>query len=76
MHASEPNLTPREKEIVRLVVSGEKRGAIAVTLHIHLSTVDFHLVNCRRKLHVFSIVGLAVWGARANGALTGPPAKH
>ena len=61
-----PQLTPREKQIVALVLRGEKRAAIAAELQIHLRTVDFHLENVKRKAGVVSIVALAVWGARLN----------
>ena len=42
-------LTPREKEIVALLVRGDKREAIAAALGIHVRTVDFHLENVRRR---------------------------
>lgn len=53
-------LTPREKEIVALLVRGEKREAIASMLKIHVRTVDFHLVNVRRKFGVVSSIVMAL----------------
>lgn len=42
---------------------------MATTLEIHVRTVDFHLVNLRRKVRVNSMIELAVHCARLNGAL-------
>ena len=63
-------LTPREKEIVLLVVSGEKRSNIAHSLSVHINTVNFHLCNARRKLGVQCTLQLVVWATRANGSLS------
>lgn len=61
-------LTPREKEIVALVVKGEKREAIASALGIHVNTVDFHLGNVRRRCGVTCLVTLAVRLVRSRAA--------
>ena len=71
MHAA--NFTPREKQIAVLLLKGEKRSAMATTLRISVRTVDFHLVNLRAKVRVNSLVELAIYCARLNGALSG---KH
>jgi DNA-binding CsgD family transcriptional regulator len=42
---------------------------MAVQLAIHVRTVDFHLVNLRRKVRVGSLVELALHCERLNGAL-------
>lgn len=42
---------------------------MAGTLAIHVRTVDFHLVNLRRKVRVASLVELALHCERLNGAL-------
>ncbi len=69
MHAQKPNFTPREKQIALLLLKGEKRAGMATSLAIHVRTVDFHLVNLRRKVRVNSMIELAVHCARLNGAL-------
>ena len=61
-------LTPREKEIVALLVRGDKREAIAAALGIHVRTVDFHLENVRRRCGVTSLVTLAVRLVRSRAA--------
>jgi DNA-binding CsgD family transcriptional regulator len=42
---------------------------MAATLAIHVRTVDFHLLNLRRKVRVNSLVELALSCAKLNGAL-------
>lgn len=61
-------LTPREKEIVALLVRGDKREAIAAALGIHVNTVDFHLANVRRRCGVTCLVTLAVRLVRSRAA--------
>lgn len=43
---------------------------MASTLKIHVNTVNFHLVNLRRKVRVNSVIELVVVCARLNGALS------
>jgi len=69
MDASPLTFTPRERQIAVLLLKGEKRASMAATLSIHVKTVDFHLVNLRRKVRVQSMIELAVYCARLNGAL-------
>ena len=64
MHA----LTKREKQIVALLVQGEKREAMAAELGIHVNTVDFHLANLRVKFGAVSLVTLAVRLVRSRAA--------
>lgn len=62
-------LTPREKQIARLLLKGEKRAAMAGTLQLHVRTVDFHLWKLRAKLRANGLVSLALACERLNGAL-------
>ncbi len=48
------NLTPREKEILQLLVDGVSKKQLADRLCISLYTVDTHLKNIYSKLHVHS----------------------
>lgn len=71
MHAVK--FTPREKQIAQRLLKGEKRSAMANDLGIAVRTVDFHLANLRDKVRVNSLVELAVYCSKLNGALSG---KH
>jgi DNA-binding NarL/FixJ family response regulator len=63
-----PALTPREREIVRLIGDGLSNKAIAHTLHIELATVKNHVHNILEKLSVDNRTE-AVAVARARGDL-------
>ena len=47
-----PGLTPREREILTLLVSGQSNKEIARTLDLQEITVKFHVRNIFRKLNV------------------------
>lgn len=57
-------LTPREKQIVKAVVKGRKRQAIADDFGRSVSTVDFHLLRIRRKFRLNSMLEIAVFFSR------------
>jgi non-specific serine/threonine protein kinase len=59
-------LTPREREVLRLLAAGEPNRAIADRLFISPATVARHLANLYAKLGVESRVG-AVTAARRHG---------
>jgi DNA-binding NarL/FixJ family response regulator len=50
--AEKLRLSPRELEIVRLVINGRKLTAIATELHLGLGTVKTYSQRAYRKLHV------------------------
>ena len=61
-----PNLTPRELEVLAYLSAGTTNGEIATALHISLSTVKGHLRSIYAKLHVSNrteaaLVGLDVF---------------
>lgn len=58
------SLTPREKEIVARLMTGEPRKVMADEMGIVPRTVYRHLANLRRKLRVGSTVQVAVFFAR------------
>src|SRR5689334_2750201 len=60
---SKPHLTPREREVIEHLLQGEKREAIAVELDVSVWTVDFHLLNIRRKLGASSMIEVAIFFA-------------
>lgn len=55
-----PNLTKREKEIVKLVVQGDRNKAICKKLFISEKTVKSHLTNIFKKLGVRNRHQLAI----------------
>lgn len=68
--ANEPgggkDLTPRELDVLRLVVDGKTNGEIGAGLGISEKTVEKHLDSIFRKLHVVSRVEAAVMAIREN----------
>lgn len=54
-------LTPRELEVLQLVVSGYTNKAIAVTIGISEKTVEFHLDNIYSKLGVRTRLMAGIW---------------
>ena len=66
------HLTPREREILRLVAEGHSNAALAKMLWVTEQTVKFHLSNVYRKLGVSNRTEAARW-ARLNGLL--PPSN-
>ena len=55
------NLTPREKEVLRLLASGITNRQIAIQLKISEPTIEFHIGNIFKKIDVRSRVEAAVW---------------
>ncbi len=51
-------LTPREKEIVQLLVNGSNNPNIADNLFISRSTVEQHRKHINKKLKIKSVIGL------------------
>ena len=51
-------LTPRELEILNLIVAGETNVQIAATLSISVKTVEWHRANLMSKLDVHSVADL------------------
>ena len=60
------NLTPRELDVLRFVLSGWTNKAIAREIHICEKTVEFHLDNAYTKL-VYEHVFLQVFGLSEKG---------
>ena len=54
-------LTPRERDVARLVARGRTNAEIAATLFIAAGTVKNHLAEIQRKLGVRNRVGVAAW---------------
>jgi DNA-binding NarL/FixJ family response regulator len=65
------DLTPRELEILHLVIAGKTNKAIAIEIYISAKTVEFHLENIYRKLGVRTRLMAGIWAIR-NGMETKP----
>lgn len=63
-------LTPREKEILRLVAEGLGNQQIAQRLGVEVTTVRTHLSRLYEKLRLENRVELALYGAQAGTAAT------
>ena len=59
--AEEPSLTPREKEVLCLVVKGYINKEIAERLHVSLTTVISHRKNLTEKLKNRSVSALTIY---------------
>jgi DNA-binding NarL/FixJ family response regulator len=67
--AHSARLTPREREIVRLLAEGRTNGSVAQALGLSLKTVENHRFNVMQKLEVSSVVELVRWAVR-NGLVS------
>lgn len=69
LHRKETSrLTPREKEVVRLICRGMKNKQIAENLHITPGTVKVHLMHIFEKTGLKDRLALAVHGRELVGA--------
>ena len=55
------DLTPREMEILRLVLEGKTNKTIASEMRISVKTVEFHLDHLYTKLGVRTRVLASIW---------------
>src|SRR5271169_4356067 len=61
---SNPDLTPRETEVLQLIAEGYSTKQIADKLYLSARTVDFHRANISQKLGVHDIAGLTKYAIR------------
>ena len=64
-------LTPREREVVRLIAKGKSVRAIATVLGRSVKTVEAHKFNLMRKLHIHNKAQLVAYAIQ-NGFLELP----
>jgi DNA-binding NarL/FixJ family response regulator len=57
-HASLPDLTQRQREILQLIAEGRSNKDIASILNLAIKTVEFHKTRIMRTLHVHSTAEL------------------
>jgi DNA-binding NarL/FixJ family response regulator len=58
------DLTPRELEILQLVLAGKTNRAIASEIYISARTVEFHLENIYTKIGVRTRLMAGLWALR------------
>jgi DNA-binding NarL/FixJ family response regulator len=59
----DPDLTPRQKEVIRLIAKGCTAKEIAATLNISSRTAEFHRMSLMQRLGVHSMAELTLWAA-------------
>ena len=59
-----PRLSPREREVVRLVSEGKGSKEIAMILGVAVKTTETHRSNIRRKLKLHSTADLVMYAVR------------
>lgn len=64
-------LTPRERDIVRMVADGRTNAQIGEALHIAAGTVKNHIASIHRKLGTRNRVGIAAWAWESGTAGSG-----
>ncbi|CNB60559.1 two component system response regulator [Yersinia intermedia] len=62
--ASQPVLTPRERQILKLITEGACNRIIAAHLSISQKTVETHRLNMMKKLDVHKVAELIHWSYR------------
>ena len=63
-HIEQEELTPREREIVKLIAEGYTNQQIAGLLHRSVKTIESHRSNILRKLGVHDSTGLVKYAVR------------
>lgn len=63
-HAEQEELTPREREIVKLIAEGYTNQQIASLLHRSVKTIESHRSNILRKLGVHDSTALVKYAVR------------
>ncbi len=64
MPDTEIKLTPRESDVVKLIVKGLRYKEIADDLGLSYETVNTYVGRIRRKLSVSSKTEIALWAVR------------
>ena len=57
-------LSPREREVLRLIAAGESNGQIAARLGISINTVERHVSNLYRKIEARGRADATAWAIR------------
>ena len=63
-HITEEKLTPREREVVKLIAEGHTNQQIADLLHRSVKTIESHRANILRKLDIHDTIELVKYAVR------------
>jgi len=61
-----PNISNREKQILKLIAEGQRNKSISSLLSISVKTVETHRFNLMKKLNSHSIADLISWARKFN----------
>ena len=67
--AAYERLTPRLRQVLRLITEGRSTKEMANRLHVGLKTVEFHRAQLMKRLGIDSVAGLARFAIRAGAIL-------
>lgn len=59
-----PHLSPRERQVLKLIAEGLKNREISESFSISIKTVESHRLNLMRKLDAHHVVDLVNWARR------------
>lgn len=59
-----PSLSPRERQVLKLIAEGSRNRMIAESFSISIKTVESHRLNLMRKLDAHGVVDLVHWATR------------
>jgi DNA-binding NarL/FixJ family response regulator len=62
-HSGPSGLSPREREVMRLLCTGATKKHVAATLHISPSTADHHIRHIYSKIGVHSRAAATLYAA-------------
>ena len=63
-HVEQEQLTPREREVVKLIAEGHTNQQIADLLHRSVKTIESHRANILRKLNIHDSIELVKYAVR------------
>lgn len=58
------DLTPREMEILQLIIAGKTNKAIASEIYVSEKTVEFHLENIYTKIGMRTRLMAGIWALK------------
>jgi DNA-binding NarL/FixJ family response regulator len=70
-----PQLSPREREVLRLLAEGNRCKDVAVLLNISVKTADTHRANLMSKLNLHSLATLVAYAVRNDVIRVQVPAR-
>jgi len=63
--ATDPSLTPRQRQVLQLIAEGRNTREIADQLHVSVKTVETHRAELMRRLDIHDVAGLTRYAIRA-----------